>query len=235
MAKKFWQGEDAIGKRFTFFGQTQLREIVGVVRNATVFQIGEDPQAAIYLPLVQNFTPAATIQVRTAGLPESVMETVRKQIQAVEPNLPLTNIATIRQQLDQALFAPRMGAALLGLFGLLALALAGIGIYGVMAYSVTQRTQEIGIRMALGAARGEIVRMVFKQGMVLAGIGLVIGLLASAILARLISGLLFEISATDPVVFGAVSLILAAVAFAACYLPARRATRVDPLVALRIE
>jgi predicted permease len=235
MTRKFWPGEEAIGKRFTFFGQTQLREIVGIVRNATVFQVGEDPQAAIYMPLAQNFTPAVTIQVRTTGSPESAMETVRKQIQALEPNLPLTNIATMKQQLDQALFAPRMGAALLGLFGVLALALAGIGIYGVMAYSVTQRTQEIGIRMALGAARGEIVRMVLKQGMILASIGLGVGLLASAALTRLVSSLLFGVSATDPVVFGTVSLILAAAAFVACYVPARRATRVDPLVALRIE
>src|SRR5205085_5749522 len=136
-------------------------------------------------------TPAATIQVRTTGAPASSIETVRKQIQALEPNLPLANIATIEQQLDQALFAPRMGAALLGLFGLLALVLAGIGIYGVMAYSVTQRTQEIGIRVALGAVGADVIRMVVKQGMTLAAIGLVIGGLASAALSRLVSNLLF--------------------------------------------
>ena len=235
MAKKFWASEDAIGKRFTFFGQTEVREIVGIVKNATVFQIGEEPQAAIYLPLAQNFTPAATIQVRTIGAPESVMETVRKQIQALEPNLPLTNVQTMREQLDQALFAPRMGAALLGLFGVLALALAGIGIYGVMAYAVTQRSQEIGIRMALGAARPEIVRMVVRQGMSLAVMGLVVGGVASVALSRLVAGLLFGVSATDPTVFAIVSLILAAVAFIACYVPARRATRIDPLTALRSE
>jgi putative ABC transport system permease protein len=235
MARKFWPGEDAIGKRFTFFGQTETREIVGVVRNATVIQVGEDPQPAIYLPLAQNFTPAATIQVRSTGDPANVMETVRKQIQSLEPNLPLTNITTMEQQLDQALFAPRMGAALLGLFGLLALILAGIGIYGVMAYSVAQRTQEIGIRLALGAARGEIIRMVIRQGMFLAISGLVIGIVASAALSRLVSSLLFGISATDPRVFGTVSVILAIVALLACYLPARRATRIDPIAALRIE
>ena len=235
MARKFWPGEEALGKRFTFFGQTEIREIVGIVRNAAVFQVGEDPQAVIYLPLAQNFTPAATIQVRTTSAPANSIEAVRKQIQALEPNLPLTNITTIEQQLDQALFAPRMGAALLGLFGLLALVLAGIGIYGVMAYSVTQRTQEIGMRMALGAAGREIIGMVLKQGMILASVGLTIGIMASVALSRFVARLLFGIAATDPAVFGTVSLILVAIAFFACYLPARRATRIDPLVALRME
>jgi putative ABC transport system permease protein len=235
MAKKFWPGEDAIGKRFTFFGQTEIREIIGIVRNATVQQVGEDPQPAIYLPLAQNFTPAATIQVRTTGAPTNSMEAVRKQVQALEPNLPITNVATMGQQLDQALFAPRMGAALLGIFGLLALVLAGTGIYGVMAYVVTQRTQEIGIRMALGAARPEIIRMVIGQGMTLTVIGLVIGAVASAFLGRLVSGLLFGVSSTDAGVFSSVSLVLATVAFTACYVPARRATGIDPLTALRIE
>jgi putative ABC transport system permease protein len=235
MAKKFWQGEDAIGKRFTFFGQTELREIVGIVRTVTVLQVGEDPQPAIYLPLAQNFTPAATIQVRTNGNPDSLIETVRKQVQAVEPSLLLTNINTMKQLLDQALFAPRMGAALLGLFGLLSLALAGIGIYGVMAYSVSQRKQEIGIRIALGAARSDVIRMVVKQGMLLASIGLFAGIVASVALARLVSGLLFDVSATEPFVLIGVSLVLSTVAFAACYIPALRATRIDPLVALRIN
>src|SRR5262245_52234106 len=146
-----------------------------------------------------------------------------------------SNINTMKQLLDQALFAPRMGATLLGLFGLLSLVLAGIGIYGVMSYSVEQRTPEIGIRIALGAARGEIIRMVVKQGMLLTAIGLVIGILASVALTRVVSSLLFNVSATDPMVFGGVSLILALVALAACYIPARRATHIDPLVALRIE
>src|SRR5262245_41778865 len=206
MAKKFWPGEEAIGKRFTFFGQNELREIVGIVRTAVVLQVGEEPQPAIYLPLAQTYTPQATIQVRTSALPETVVEAVRKQIQAVEPNLPLTNVATIGEQIDQALFAPRMGAALLGLFGLLSLVLAGIGIYGVMSYSVEQRTPEIGIRMALGAARGQIVGMVVKQGMLLTTIGLIIGILASAALTRIVSRLLFDVSGTDPMVFGGVSL-----------------------------
>jgi predicted permease len=235
MAKKFWPGEDPIGKRFTFFGQTEIREIVGIVKNITVLQVGEDPQPAIYLPLAQNFTPAATIQVRTSGAPANVVEPVRKAIQGLEPNLPLANITTIEQQLDQALFAPRMGAALLGLFGFLALVLAGIGIYGVMAYIVTQRTQEIGIRMALGAARREVIGMVVREGMILAVVGLLFGCAASALLGRFVSTLLFGVSTTDASVFGAVALILALAAFFACYVPAVRATRIDPLKALRIE
>jgi predicted permease len=235
MAAKFWPGEEAVGKRFTFFGQTELREIVGIVRNATVFQIGEEPQPAIYLPLAQNFTPAGTIQVRTAVDPESAMATVRQKIQALEPSLPLTNVATIGRQLDQALWAPRMGAALLGLFGILALVLAGVGIYGVMAYSVQQRKQEIGIRMALGAGRQEVIRMVLKQGMTLTILGVLLGSAAAAALSRLVSGLLFGVSATDPLVFAGVAAILILVAFTACYIPALRATRVDPLQALRTE
>jgi putative ABC transport system permease protein len=235
MAKKFWPGEDPLGKRFTFFGQTAVREIVGIVRNATVFQIGEAPQAAIYLPLLQEFTPAATLQVRSTGDPQTVIDSVRRKVQALNTNLPLTNVTTMSSQLDQALWAPRMGAALLGLFGILAVLLAAIGIYGVMAYSVTQRTQEIGIRLALGASRREVIRMILRQGMVWAASGIGIGLLASAALSRLVSGLLFSVSATDPVIFTIVSGILLVVAIAACYLPARRAIRVDPLQALRTE
>ena len=132
MANKFWPGENPLGKRFTFFGQQEVREIVGIVKNAAVFQVGEAPQAVIYLPLAQNFTPAATIQVRTASAPAGAIEPVRKVVQGLEPNLPLTNVRTMEQQLDQALCAPRMGAAMLGLCGVLALVLAAIGIYGVM-------------------------------------------------------------------------------------------------------
>src|SRR5262249_30222725 len=184
---------------------------------------------------LQDFTPAATIQVRTAGDPRTIMDAIRQKIQALDPSLPLTNIATIDQQLDQALWAPRMGAALLGVFGFLALALAAFGVYGVMAYAVTQRRQEIGIRVALGASSRQVIGMVLKQGMIWAVLGLAIGIVVSAALSRLVSGLLFGVSATDPIVFASVSAILILVALAACYIPALRATRVDPLNALRTE
>ena len=142
---------------------------------------------------------------------------------------------TIGELMDQGLWAPRMGAALLGLFGLLSLVLAAVGVYGVMSYSVTQRTQEFGIRMALGAEANNILRLVVTEGIWLAGIGLAIGLGIAALVSRLLAGLLFGVKPGDPMTFFGVSLLLAVVALLACFIPARRATRVDPLVALRYE
>lgn len=235
MARKFWPGEDPIGRRFTFFQDPVLHEVVGMVKTTVIFAIGEDPQPQVYLPIPQYFQPVASLQTRTSGSPAAVLGTVRSTIQQLDRNLPLTNVLTIGEVLDQGLWAPRMGAALLGLFGLLALALAAVGVYGVMSYSVTQRTQEFGIRMALGAEAHNIVRLVVKEGLWLAGIGLAVGVVAAVPLASLLSGLLFGIQPGDLPTFGGVSALLAAVAAVACYVPARRATRVDPLVALRYE
>ena len=233
--EKFWPETDPIGEHFIFFGQEEYRQIVGIVADSTILRIGEDPTAVIYLPMDQNYVPFATLQVRTEAEPEAVMGTVREEVQALDRNLPLTNINTIGQIFDQGLFAPRMGAALLSLFGFLALALAAIGIYGVMAYSVSQRTHEIGIRMALGAAKGDVVNMIVRQGVTLTMIGLGIGLGTAFLVTRLVASLLFGVSATDPLTFAGVAVILGAVGTLACYLPARRATQVDPLDALRIE
>src|SRR6266481_5921248 len=233
MAKQFWPNENAVGKRFHFFGETVLREVVGIARDTVVNAIGEEPQPLAYLPLTQDYAPAATMQVRTNGRPEAVVATVRSQVQSLDKNLALTNFNTIGELIDQGLWAPRMGAALLTVFGGLALILAVVGVYGVLSYSVNQQTREIGIRMAMGAQTGRILGLVVGQGMRLAIAGLVLGMLTALAATRVLSSLLFGVSAHDPLIFGGVSLVLAAAAILACYIPARRATRVDPLVALR--
>ncbi len=235
MAKKFWPNQDALGKRFHFFGDTMLREVVGIARNSVVNAIGEVPPPLVYLPLTQDYAPAATLQVQTAGKPEAVIAGVRAQIQSLEPNLAITNVQTIGEIIDQGLWAPEMGAALLTLFGGLALVLAAVGVYGVLAYSVTQQTREIGIRMAMGAERADVLGLVVGQGLKLTGVGLAAGILVALALTRKLSSLLFGVSAYDPLTYASVILVLVFVALLACYIPARRATRVDPLVALRYE
>ena len=235
MSRHFWPGQDAIGKRFHLFGDPQLLEVVGVVGNTIIGQIGEDPQPLVYLPITQDYSPQATLQVRTSGDPAPAIAGVRGQIQSLDHNLAITNVQTIDEILDQALWGPRIAAVLLTLFGALALVLAGIGVYGVLSYSVNQQTREIGVRMALGATPAEVLRWVVGQGFRLAAVGIVIGVIAGLALLQFVASLLFGISTHDPLTFGAVAVVLGAVALLACYLPARRATRVSPVVALRYE
>jgi len=235
MANQFWPNQNAIGKRFHFFGETQLREVVGVVRNTVVNNIGEEAQPLAYLPLTQDFAPAATMQVRTSGRPESTIAAVRGQVQSLDTNLALTNLNTIEELIDQGLWAPRVGAALLAVFGGLALLLAIIGVYGVLSYSVSQQTREIGIRMAMGARTASVLSLIIGQGMRLAVVGLMLGLLIAFATMRVLSSLLFGVSAHDPVTFTGVSLILATAAILGCYIPARRAAKVNPITALRYE
>jgi predicted permease len=235
MARKFFPGQDALGKRFKFFGETWILEIVGIARDSKYNTLGEDPQPCIYLSMRQHYSPAVTLHIRTAGDPSAVLSTARSAVQSLDSSLPLVNVQTISETLNQSLWAARMGAGLLVLFGLLALLLAAVGIYGVMSYSVSQRTQEIGIRVALGAQRGDVLQMVVRQGLGLTLIGVALGLVAAFTLLRGIGSLLYGVSVADPVTFAGVPAILAGVALVACYIPARRATRVDPLVALRYE
>jgi len=176
-----------------------------------------------------------TLVVRTTGNPEALSAAIREQIQSLDPNLPVTHITTLAERVDFALFSARLGAALLGAFGLLALGLAATGIYGVIAYSVSQRTQEFGIRMALGADGADVRRLVLREGLKVVLIGVTAGLALSLAAARLIAGFLYGVGANDPMTFVGVALLLTAVALLACYLPARRATKVDPMVALRVE
>lgn len=238
MAKHFWPNEpvqNVVGKRFHFIGENALREIVGVAKNTVVNNIGEEPQPLVYLPLTQNYAPAVVMQVRTSARPESLISTVRGQVQSLDPNLALTNVLTVEELIGQGLWAPRMGAAMLAVFGGLALLLAIIGVYGVLSYSVNQQTREIGIRMAMGAQPGRVLKLIVGQGMSLAGAGLLLGLIVAFAAMRLLSTLLYGVSAHDPLTFISVSLILALAAATACFIPARRATRVDPIIALRYE
>ena len=234
-ADKFFPKQEAIGKRFRCWGETWILEIVGVARTAKINTLGEDPTAAFYLPMKQHYSPNVTLHVRTSGDPMAVMPTVRATVQELDKQLPLVQVQTISQLLDQALWAARFGASLLLIFGLLALSLAAIGIYGVMSQNVQQRRQELGIRIALGAQKRDVLRLVLGQGLWLAGGGAVAGLVIAYFLGRLVTALLFGVNALDPATFAGVPLLLIAVALVACYLPARRATKVDPIVALRYE
>ncbi len=235
MARHFWPGVDPIGKRFHFFGDAQLLEVVGEVGDSWQFAVGEDPRPVAYLAITQDYSSFAVLHVRTSGKPDAALPAVREQVQSLNRNLGLVGVDTIGKLLDQGLWAPRMGALLLGIFGLLALALASVGIYGVLSYSVAQRTQEVGIRMALGATQRQVLGLVVKQGMSLVLIGVGIGIAGSLGLARLLASLLFGVKASEPLTSAAVSAVLAAVGFIATYVPARRATKVDPMVALRYE
>ena len=234
MAKQFWPDQDAIGKRFKFFGQDYFTEVVGIARDSKYNFIGEGPTPYVYQPLTQVYQPQISLVVKS-GNPKAVLGTMRAEAQQMDRNMPLTNVYTLDDIFDQSLWAPRMGAWLLAIFAGLSLVLAVIGIYGVMAYSVTQRQRELGIRMALGASRGDVLRLVVGQGLRLAAMGVVVGLAASFAVTRFVSSLLFGVSATDIVTFVVVPVLLAAAALGASYLPARRATRIDPMVALRYE
>jgi predicted permease len=234
MAKRFWPDEDAIGKRFRFSGQEQLTEVVGVARDSKYNFLGEDPQPFIYQPLLQAPQPNVTLHLRSAS-PSAALGEVRAMVQQMEPNMPLVGVFTMEDVFDQALWAPRMGALLLAVFGALALGLASIGVYGVMAYTVSQRTRELGIRMALGATTGTVSRLVFRQGLTLTVVGVVLGSIGAVFGAQQVTNLLFSVNAIDPMTFVGIPLILIAVASLAIYIPARRASRVDPVEALRVS
>ena len=235
MADSFWPGQDPLGKHLHFLGMPWNVAVVGEVNIVKFGTLGEPPQPVVYMPLNQHYSSAVVLQVRTKGDPNKAIASVRSAVQPMIPSVPLLRVQTMEQVLLNSLTASRIGAELLGAFGLLALALAAIGTSGVMSYSVSQRAQEIGIRMALGAQHGDVVRLMLGTGMASVAAGLVFGLGISVLLARSMESLLFGIGAFDAPIFLATAGLLTLVALAACYLPARRAMRIDPITALRHE
>ena len=227
---------EAIGKRIAFgsAGGPYVR-IVGVAREGKYFNIAEDPRPFVWTPLPQDYSTNGILTVRTEGNPEPLLAAVRKEVQALDPNLPLFDVKTLSEHMRFALFPARVAATVLGVFGLVALLLSAIGIYGITSYTVAQRTHEIGIRLALGAQLSDVLSLVLRHGLKLTAIGAAIGLFGAYLATRAITSVLYGVSPTDPLTFGLVSLVLVGVALVACYVPSRRATKVDPLIALRSE
>ena len=226
---------EAIGKRFSWRADGPLRRIVGVAKDGKYFNIAEDPRMFVWTPLSQDYSSNGIVIVRTRSNPETMFAAVREQVQSLDPNLPLFDVNTLTVHMRLALFPARVAATVLGVFGLVALMLAAIGVYGITSYAVAQRTHEIGVRLALGAQLSDVLRLVLRQGLKLTIIGAAIGLVGAYLATRAITSVLYGVSATDPLTFGLVSLLLVFVALLASYVPARRATKVEPLVALRNE
>src|SRR5258705_1689078 len=233
LAEQVFPNEDPIGKRLVMAMGNQAFEIIGIVGDVRHRALASQPSAAMYMPTIESGW--MNVVIRTQSDPLSIAGAVRREVQAIDPDQPVAAVKTMDQWLESSVSAPRYRTTLLALFALVALVLASTGIYGVMSYSVGQRTHEIGVRMALGAQQRDVLKLVVRQGMVLVLIGVGVGLLGALALTRVMSTLLFGVTAKDPMTFAAVATLLAVVAFVACYIPARRATKVDPLVALRYE
>jgi putative ABC transport system permease protein len=232
-ARLYWPRDNPVGKHILIGRQAQPSEIVGVLGDIRNRSIAADVQPEIYLPFAQLPWPAMRLVVRAAGDPRTLASALRNRVLALDRDLPVTDIQTMDEVLDAAAAEPRFTTSLLGALSGIALLLAVVGIYGVIAYSVAERTQEMGIRLALGAERGDILRLVLRQGLVLALSGIALGLAGSFAVTRLLGSLLYHVSTTDPLTFAAGSVLFVVVALVASYVPARRATRVDPIIALR--
>jgi putative ABC transport system permease protein len=244
MAKRYFKGEDPIGKRILIqellFGQPGLGsevawEVAGIVSDEQVNGLGRDKSPGVYVTFDQSPTNDASIVVRAGIDPENLASALGVAIHSVDKDQPLADIRTLEQIKSETVASDRLQTMLLTIFASVALLLAAIGIYGVISYSVTQRTHELGIRAALGASQSGLLGLVIRQGMTVALCGLGLGLVGALVLTRLLGSLLFGISPHDPVTLTAVALVLSSAAFLACYVPARRAARVDPIVALRYE
>jgi putative ABC transport system permease protein len=252
MARKYWPGENPIGKRVALDFETMrfrrdgpprmtwdipggMREIVGVVADVKHARLDTESVPEMYIPAQQRPTREMSVVVRTQSEPLALAAVVRRELAALDSQQPLSNLNTMSRLLAVSVAQPRFNFLALALFAALALLLATVGIYGVMAYAATQRTHEVGIRMALGAQTRDVLKLIVGNGMRLALIGLVVGIAGAFALTRLMTTLLYEVKPTDPATFAGATLLLALVALLACWLPARRAAKVDPMEALRYE
>jgi ABC-type antimicrobial peptide transport system, permease component len=237
LAREYWPNESPIGKRITL-GPPEDKEpwytIVGVVGAVKNESLNLTRRKTVYVPHAQYSTDDMSLAIRARN-PENLAPAIQRQVKAMNPDLPIINMQTMTEVISDSIWQPRLYAILFGVFAAVALALASVGLYGVMAYSVSERSREIGIRIALGAQRRDVLKLVVAQGLTLTLIGIGIGLAAALALTRLMRSLLFEVSVTDPLTFAGLAALLSVVALLACYLPARRATKVDPMVSLKCE
>jgi predicted lysophospholipase L1 biosynthesis ABC-type transport system permease subunit len=241
MARKFWPNEDALGRGLRFnLGGANFRstQIIGIVGDVKQMGLNEPPKEEMYFPYWQadgNYMRPRDLVILTAGSPMNLASAVRQAVWSIDPDQPVSAIMTMDDVLDREVLQRRVQTALLGGFATLALTLACVGIYGVMAYLVTQQRHEIGIRLAVGAHPRHILGLILNRGAQLTATGVGIGIATALLATRLMRGLLFGVTPIDPITFGSVALLLILIALAACYIPARRAMRVDPMVALRYE
>jgi putative ABC transport system permease protein len=238
MAHQFWPNEDPVGKRFSLQSATgPFVQIVGVVGDGKYVFIAWDREPYFFVPQAQNFTPYRTLQIRSSVPPETLITLVQHEVRALDPNMPISDVQTMRQSLSggNGFFILRVGATLAAAMGLLGLTLAVVGVYGVVSFAASQRTHEIGIRMALGAEQRDILLLVLRQGLVLVIGGALFGVLLAWALTRSMAAVLVGVSPTDPLTFVTATLLLTGIGLWACYSPARRAMRLDPMVALRYE
>jgi putative ABC transport system permease protein len=242
MARKHWPGEDPVGRRITPGPATSTNPddwitVVGVVQDVRQVELGAEPKPQMYVPYAQGWSAFAPryLIVSTGVEPLGLASAVRGAVWSIDRDQPVADVRTMEEVLSASLARQRFSTLLLGVFGAVALLLAAVGIYGVMSYSVAQRTHEIGVRMALGAQRGDVLKLAVGQGLKLILVGVGVGLVAAFALTRVMESLLFGISATDPATFVAIPVVLVAAGLLASYVPARRATKVDPMIALRYE
>jgi predicted permease len=233
MARRYWPGGDALGRHIKL--TKGWLEIVGIAKDVKNRSLSEASQPFLYMPLLQDYRSNMILVARTAGEPEKMFHAVQAEVAMLDPQMPIFDAKTFEDHIGVSLFLQRMAATLLSIFGLLALTLSAVGLYGVMTYTVSQRTRELGIRIAVGAQRRDVLKLILGQGLFLSAIGMTGGLVTALIVTRFAAHLLYGISAADPVTFTSVALVLLVVALAAGYFPALRATKVDPLIALRTD